>query len=150
MLLGLISDTHGRLADGVLEAFEGVDAIIHAGDICREAILWELQSIAPVLAVYGNCDFERYSGVAGELKTTIDKTHIYVVHDPYYAEGAADSGEYDLVVHGHTHFRRDDVVSHTRVINPGSATRPRDGLGKCVAKVHVENGTVGPSQFIEL
>jgi len=32
-LVGIISDTHGHLPDSVAGAFEGVDLIIHAGDI---------------------------------------------------------------------------------------------------------------------
>ena len=51
--LGIISDTHGRVPDAVFDAFADVDAIIHAGDICAESVLWELESIAKTIAVLG-------------------------------------------------------------------------------------------------
>jgi hypothetical protein len=31
-----------------------------------------------------------------------------------------EGGEYDVVLHGHTHKRRDETVGRTRVINPGA------------------------------
>jgi len=30
------------------------------------------------------------------------------------------SGDYDYVIHGHTHQLRDELIGHTRVINPGA------------------------------
>jgi putative phosphoesterase len=56
MRIGLISDTHGRLDSRVVEIFEGVDRILHAGDIGGEEILAELGAVAPVTAVLGNTD----------------------------------------------------------------------------------------------
>ena len=54
--IGVISDTHGYLDPQVLEAFAGVDHIIHAGDIMDAATLEALEGIAPVTAVAGNMD----------------------------------------------------------------------------------------------
>ena len=38
-LVGVISDTHGRLPQSVLKAFKDADLIIHAGDIGKQEIL---------------------------------------------------------------------------------------------------------------
>jgi hypothetical protein len=54
--IGVISDTHGTLDRRVLRVFEGVDLLLHAGDIGSAAILTELEAIAPVVAVRGNTD----------------------------------------------------------------------------------------------
>ena len=61
MLIGLISDTHIpdrriKLPQKVLETFEGVDLIIHAGDITSKSVIEELETVAPVVAVEGNMD----------------------------------------------------------------------------------------------
>src|SRR5215471_948995 len=56
MRLGIVSDTHGLLDSRVLEIFEGVDRILHAGDVGDERILVELEAVAPVIAVAGNVD----------------------------------------------------------------------------------------------
>ncbi len=57
MKIGLISDTHGYLDPRVPEIFEGVEHILHAGDIGYASIILELERIAPVTAVLGNNDF---------------------------------------------------------------------------------------------
>ena len=143
--VGIVSDTHGKLADGVLEAFEGVDYIIHAGDICARSVLWELESIATTLAVLGNNDRLDYgSSVGPELSTTIGGVRVYVSHFPQAAERAAASGEYGLAIHGHTHIPRDEPRGSCRIVNPGSATRPRGGSKACVAVVELADGIVGP------
>ena len=62
MRIGLLSDTHlpnerRTLWDEVRTAFQGVDLILHAGDIVHPMVLDWLQEIAPVLAAQGNNDF---------------------------------------------------------------------------------------------
>jgi hypothetical protein len=60
--VGLLSDTHlpyrmKRLPRQVFRAFDGVDVILHAGDVDRPALLAPLREIAPVYAVRGNVHF---------------------------------------------------------------------------------------------
>jgi len=62
MRIGLLSDTHIPEAEEVLppevmEAFRGVDLILHAGDIYLPSVLDDLERIAPVLAASGDDDF---------------------------------------------------------------------------------------------
>ena len=62
--VGILADTHDNICpwDQVLEkirsAFEGVDAIIHCGDICTAKALEDLAAIAPVYAVRSGMDPE--------------------------------------------------------------------------------------------
>lgn len=149
MLVGLISDTHGSLSEQVHVAFDGVDYIIHAGDIGREHILWELEAIAPTFAVLGNNDWQDYGSSVREFaKPIIGGARIHVSHYPEDALMAARSGEYDLCIHGHTHTPADYVSGTTRIINPGSASRPRGGSAKCVATVRIDEGKIGPVRTI--
>lgn len=60
--LGILSDTHipyrlNHLPNQVLEALDGVDVILHAGDVDRPGALETLREIAPVHAVRGNVHF---------------------------------------------------------------------------------------------
>ena len=55
-VIGLISDTHGLIRPQALEALQGVDLIIHAGDIGKREVIDALQDMAPVLASKGNND----------------------------------------------------------------------------------------------
>ena len=62
MRIGLLSDTHIPQAAEALpleitEAFQGVDLILHAGDIYLASVLDDLERIAPVLAARGDDDW---------------------------------------------------------------------------------------------
>jgi putative phosphoesterase len=57
--IGVLADTHIphrllRLPEQVFAIFDGVDLILHAGDLEEEKVLTELSRIAPTLAVRGN------------------------------------------------------------------------------------------------
>ena len=53
MKLILLSDTHGLLRPEVAEHLKTADAILHAGDINRQAIVDELRRYAPLYVVRG-------------------------------------------------------------------------------------------------
>ena len=55
-IVGVISDTHGLLRPEALEVLEGVDLIVHAGDIGSPEIIDALRELAPVFAIRGNVD----------------------------------------------------------------------------------------------
>ncbi|HJT18758.1 MAG TPA: metallophosphoesterase family protein, partial [Thermoanaerobaculia bacterium] len=54
--IGVISDTHGLIRPEALVALQGVDHILHAGDIGGEHVLDALREIAPLTFVRGNND----------------------------------------------------------------------------------------------
>ena len=61
MRIGLLADTHiprdvKMLPPHVKVALDGVDLILHAGDIYLLTVLDELEAIAPVIAARGNGD----------------------------------------------------------------------------------------------
>ncbi len=68
MLIGILADTHipyrvSTLPEYVLQAFQDVDLILHAGDVDETEALSALAEIAPVRAVRGNYHiFDRSSG----------------------------------------------------------------------------------------
>jgi putative phosphoesterase len=69
MVIGVISDTHGRLDAAVKGIFAGVAHIIHAGDVGDARLLDELAEIAPVTAVFGNTD-------QGELRERLPRVAV--------------------------------------------------------------------------
>jgi predicted phosphodiesterase len=42
-----------------------------------------------------------------------------MTHYPFYANALANSGEYDLVLCGHTHESNIELINKTWLINPG-------------------------------
>lgn len=150
--VGIISDTHGCISNEALDALAGVDFIIHAGDIGSLDVLMELETIAPTIAVLGNndCNVDYGPGVNESATQVIDGVRLFVSHYPKDAERAAESGEYDLVIHGHTHVSRDEVRDGCRIINPGSAFRPRGGSKRRIILMELEGGKIGAVRSITL
>jgi uncharacterized protein len=71
VIVGLISDTHGLLRPEALAALRGSEHVIHAGDIGNPAVLEALARIAPVTAIRGNNDTERWArGIAGRRRSS--------------------------------------------------------------------------------
>jgi uncharacterized protein len=131
--IGLISDTHGLLRREALVALEGVDAIIHAGDVGQAAILDTLRQAAPLLAVRGNIDSGLLAKLPERAVLCVGTLSILVLHDlAQLLEDPAAAG-YRVVVSGHSHqpaiTARDDVL----YINPGSAGPRRFRLPVSVA-----------------
>jgi len=130
MKLGLISDTHGDLHPRVLTLFDGVEAIVHAGDVGHRDVLVELETVAPVTAVRGNCDrsplFDMLPDVA-ELTTPYGL--LVVTHRPPRGvppfPGLHQDPPPAVIVFGHTHFPKVLDDAGFLLLNPGSASHGR-------------------------
>lgn len=153
--VGVISDTHGRLADAAYAALADSDAIIHAGDIGGPAILRELETLAPVYAVYGNNDFHEYGESVGQIiRPCIEGVRFCVAHYPQDvrlglgSRSALHAGMPipHVRIHGHTHVPKLNTGIEARpsdmVLCPGSASRPRSGYQRSVAHIDIEGGIV--------
>ena len=148
MLIGVISDTHGRLDPTVEKVFAGVDRIVHAGDVGDEAILARLSAIAPLTAVRGNGDDAPWGlalpGVASEV---LEGLRLVVVHDremlevyakPELREAMSDG--VGVLIHGHTHCAEVGREQGTLCLNPGSASLPHYELPRSVALLRIDDG----------
>ena len=135
----LISDIHGRsLSDKVRRYLEKCDLIICAGDTEDLGILSEMEAIAPLTAVRGNCDWRPWADeLPKDAVVKIEDVSIYVIHNLDYMSFEPDSST-DAVVYGHTHvykhFYRNDVL----YINPGSVSEPRGGQRAHMVVLEIE------------
>ena len=104
MKIGVIADTHGLLRPGVLEAFAGVDHILHAGDVGDANILTALRSIAPLTAIRGNID---RTGPCADLPAeefvTLAEVNAYMIHDVHDRSLDPLAAGLQVVVSGHSH-----------------------------------------------
>lgn len=148
--VGLISDTHGVLDERVALAFAGVGAIVHAGDVCAPHVLWELEAIAPLTAVAGNCDHAAMPGFDLDYvaRATIDGVRFLVIHD--FMDLGPIPEDVDVVVCGHSHVPRSDWHGRTLVVNPGSASQRRRQPSRTVGVLEVSAGSVGRFTLIPL
>ena len=148
--VGLISDTHGRVDSRVHEALEGVDAILHAGDVCKDSVLYELHTIAPALtAVLGNCDYDGYGwDLQLQARTTVADVRFLVIHDLH------DLGpvprDVDVVVCGHSH--RPSIQHHgtVLVVNPGSASQRRREPSRSVGIIEITESRAVRARIVAL
>lgn len=120
--IGIISDTHGLLRPEAVEVMQGVDAIIHAGDIGKEIVLDNLRAIAPVIAVRGNMDDSSWAYTLRKTEIVeLHKTKIYVTHDINSMYIDPSSSHIQVVISGHTHRPSIGRYNSVLYINPGSA-----------------------------
>lgn len=139
MLLGIISDTHGHVANTLaavrmLESLS-VDEVLHCGDIGSPEIP-RLLARWPTHFVFGNCDPNEAElrlaiASAGLLchgrfaDLTLDGRRIAIVHsdDARLFRSTIAGGDYDLVCYGHTHQAEQHREGKTLVLNPGALYR---------------------------
>lgn len=144
--IGLLSDTHGFLHSGIKEFFEKVDEIWHAGDIGDMEIIRNLESIAPVKAVYGNIDHT-------EIRQRFPEDNIFWVegakicmrHIGGYpgryqskAKSLLDSEKPHLFISGHSHILKviNDKKRGILHMNPGAAGK--SGFHKKITALRFE------------
>jgi putative phosphoesterase len=139
MLIGIMSDSHDNLVNirKAVKVFteRGVGALIHAGDFCSPFFFREMEQLKQqglrMHGVFGNNDGDkvlltRVSAGFAELRDAVltlelEGRKIAVMHYPDVAESLHRSGDFDLVVFGHTH---NIVASGTKdkLLNPGTCS----------------------------
>ena len=148
--IGLISDTHGLLRPEAIAALAGTEHIIHAGDIGDPSILTALREIAPVTAVFGNCDStpERL-GVAEAEVGEFGGILVYVLHQLDRIDLNPRVAGFSAVMSGQTHKPR--IVGHEGVlyVNPGSAGPRRFKLPVSVGFLEITDGKLR-AELLEL
>jgi uncharacterized protein len=145
--IGLISDTHGQLRAKVLESFQGVDLILHAGDIGDLNVITELETLAPVHAVHGNTDDAQVAARYGEsVELQVDGVRIAMTHGHLLGAPTAPGlrrmfPTADVIIYGHTHRQRVDP-GKPLLINPGAAGPARFRLKPAVTLLELPSLTV--------
>ncbi|MDQ6688888.1 MAG: metallophosphatase family protein [Gemmatimonadota bacterium] len=143
-LVGLISDTHGLLRPGVHDALDGVEMILHAGDVGGSSILDELRVIAPVMAVSGNTDPPGDPDLAEEILLNIGGLKLHVSHGHEVGSPTparlATRYDADVVVYGHTHRQLVTELDGRLFVNPGAAGAKRFNLKPSVARLTISGG----------
>jgi uncharacterized protein len=126
------SHDHIKAIRKAVELFNQLDVelVIHAGDLIAPFTAQEFMNLQPSLeAVFGNNDGERQGlRMAYENLCTLEDLkelkvsgrNIVVIHgkEQQLVDALAQSGNYDLVVRGHTH-QKEIIRNKTLIINPG-------------------------------
>ncbi|MBD3238555.1 MAG: YfcE family phosphodiesterase [Candidatus Moranbacteria bacterium] len=137
MLLGIVSDTHSvwENIDKAITKMQQlqVGRIYHCGDWTEPEVMQKFaQTGIAIRGVMGNCDLNYLDyQIRGKTDVKISdrlledrqqnkKIAVYHGHDQNFLQKIIDSGRYDLVFCGHTHWAQIEQHNQTIVINPGS------------------------------
>lgn len=135
-LIAVLSDSHNeihRLRNAaVIMRRASVSAVIHCGDITSPDAVKTLGGFDAHWAL-GNCDWDeqalreamrRYGhtchGLQGEIELVGRRLAFTHGHRFELFKTLTAAREHDLVFHGHTHVRRDEMENGTRVVCPGA------------------------------
>ena len=143
IVIGVISDTHGLLRPEAIDALQGSNYIIHAGDIGDPDILASLAKLAPVTAIRGNIDYDTWTRKIPETNVLeVGGVSIYILHNLAALDLKPEAAGFSAVIYGHTHLPRQEVKNKVLYFNPGAAGPRRFKLPVSVGKLIVQNGTV--------
>jgi len=138
--IGIISDTHCLFRPEIRKLFDGVDHILHAGDIGRPPVLHELQAIAPVTAVLGNVDIPKwFPDCAKEVVVEAGNHRIIMLHNIDDLNLDPKAADIDIVIFGHSHKPYAKCKKGVWYINPGSAGPHRFMTSATVATLTFED-----------
>ena len=138
MPLGIVSDTHNnkRNIEIIISIFNSqkVDLVIHTGDIANKESLSMFSTLkCPLVGVFGNND--RYQEGIREtakmygfkfqdppLHIKSGNRNIAIFHEPDNIDNfLLEKPDFDIVVHGHTHRYREEIINKTLIFNPGES-----------------------------
>ena len=137
MKILLVSDSHGdyQALDQLAAKYPNMDLYLHAGDSEQDEF-----SIKPFISVRGNCD--HYYDFPNYLVIPSPFGNIYVQHTPYVSKSVINEHNAKIVIHGHTHVRRNETKNGILFINPGAISYARDKFNGSYAIIEIDSKNV--------
>jgi len=149
--IGVVSDTHiparaSFLPPALFRVFDGVQLILHAGDLVEEKVISDLSALAPVEAVAGNMDPPNLQVSLGKLKLIkAGSVLIGLLHGDIAGRRVSFNRVRDLfspaepriIVFGHLHEPLNREEEGTLFFNPGSAVDPRQAARPSCGKIRI-------------
>ena len=137
MKILLVSDSHSDYAslDRLAAMYPEMDLYLHAGD--SEQDEW---SIKPFISVRGNCD--HYYDFPIFLIIPSPYGNIFVQHLPFISKSVIAEHNAKIVIHGHTHTRRNEMKNGILYVNPGAISYARDKFDGSYAILDIESNSV--------
>ncbi len=158
MRVGVVSDTHGYVNPRLFDLFEGVDRILHAGDITTIDVVDQLIAIAPLVAVRGNMDYpEIVARYPEDQRFELGGADIFMTHNggmllrsPRNFKARLGRKRPDVFIYGHTHRVDNRIIEGTLCLNPGPAGRARVDHQSSSAILTLEPGEAPSAEIFML
>lgn len=154
MKVAVIADTHTTgssrpVPHGAWPYLESSDHILHAGDVCDVTLLKELESLAPLTVVLGNCDPMpvRDWGAGERAEVDLGGIRIGMIHDAGPRERRRERmrgmfPDARVVVFGHSHIPWNEDEDGLLLFNPGSPTWKREAPFTSMGLLWISDGDV--------
>ncbi|WP_345947769.1 metallophosphoesterase family protein [Mucilaginibacter sp. PAMB04274] len=158
--IGLISDTHGYLDDGVFKHFADCDEIWHAGDFGTIELADQLAGFKPLKGVYGNIDDAKIRQTFPEnLRFNCEEINVWMTHIGGYPDKYSPAVKRtiytnppDLFISGHSHILK--VIFDKKInclhLNPGAAGKQGWHKVKTLIKFCVSGKKIHNLEVVEL
>ena len=147
----MVSDTHGLLRPEVAPALEGVERILHLGDVGDSDILKVLGKIAPVTAVRGNVDRDGPCSRLPETEVLLLEDHyFYMLHDLGTLHLDPAAAKFAAVLSGHTHKARIEWRKGVLYFKPGSCGPRRFELRVTLGLLTIEKDCPPHPQIVHI
>lgn len=139
--VGILSDSHGWIDPQIAKVLSGADVLLHAGDLCGDAVLEQLNRLTTQLvAVAGNNDHYLMSAdnvekLPLQARIRLPGGMVVLEHGhqlngfPHPALVRRTHPEARMIVFGHSHQLLIDQNQQPWVVNPGASGAERVGLG---------------------
>ena len=138
MNIAVIADSHNLLRLDVLHWLDGIDEILHAGDLCRPDVLARLRQIAPTVAVRGNNDDLAWAWELPVATTLLrEGVAIHMCHDRAATTPPLAAV---LIINGHSHRPAQQVCAGQTWLNPGAIGPRRFKLPIAAARLSIHDG----------
>ena len=144
MLIGVVSDTHNNLKniEQIISLFnkEEITLVVHTGDIANSKSLEKFSALnANLIGVYGNNDRNELGlndiAIQNNFQfqeppslVTLCEKNIAIFHEPdEITNFLSENKDVDIVIHGHTHRYRHEIVNDVLLFNPGESAGMQKG-----------------------
>ena len=158
MRIDVLSDTHAnrieQLPQKLIDTLREVDLIIHLGDYTGKGLLHDLRRLGDFRGVYGNMDPEAIRESLPEKDVLeLGGMKIGLTHGwgaPWGMSGRIGDRfkGVDIILYGHTHFAKNEIIDGVLCFNPGSAVGKFPALRKTYGILTIEKSVRG--EIIEL
>ena len=155
MQIGIVRDTHNNLKniDKIISLFneERVSTVIHTGDIASARSLEKFSELkCKLVGVYGNNDRNEIGlKEVAEINNflfreppnllTLDDRNLAIFHEPDLIDDFLMQNEnIDVVVHGHTHRYRKEIINGVLFFNPGECAGMNKG-GNAIGTLNLKS-----------
>ncbi len=147
--IGILSDTHGEIAESVLQILTGCEIILHAGDVCGQQVLDEIGNIADIVIAVGGNNDGRFSYPQETLPELVQiklpggKISLVHGHQFGWAQPSHDDmrnafADSKTIIYGHSHQQLHDAQTTPWLLNPGAAGHTRTNGGASCAALSID------------